>query len=332
MINRNLGNNGTKVFPIGLGGMSFCDAYGKTSTKQTHQILSTAIDLGVDHIDTSDIYGLGLSEERIGEFLNKNKSYKDYFKIATKGGIDRDKSGSSRFNNTKAYLKKSLEASLSRLGLDCVELYYIHRRDQTVQIEEVTETLKGFVKEGKVRQIGYSEISPSSLNRASIIHNIAAVQSEYSLSTRYPELGLIQQLKNLNSTLVAFSPLGRSLLTDKPHSFAKAQSLNLLKENPRFLEPNLSFNIQLTKKFRKLASSYNMSAAELALSWLLNKDDAIIPIPGTRSSDHLKSMVKAAYNKLSQNEMNEIETILPIGWAHGDRYSQKQWIGPEKYC
>ena len=136
----------------------------------------------------------------------------------------------------------------------------------------------------------------------------------------------------MNATLVAFSPLGRSLLTDKPHSFVKAQSLNLLKENPRFLEPNLSYNIKLTNKFRKLASSYNMSAAELALSWLLNKDDAIIPIPGTRSSDHLKSMVKAAYNKLSQKEMNEIETILPIGWAHGDRYSQKQWIGPEKYC
>ena len=285
----------------------------------------------MDHIDTSDIYGLGLSEERIGEFLNKNKSYKDYFKIATKGGIDRDNSGASRFNNTKAYLKKSLDASLSRLGVDCVELYYIHRRDQTVPIEEVTETLKGFVKEGKVKQIGYSEISPSSLKRASSIHNIAAVQSEYSLSTRYPELGLIQQLKNLKATLVAFSPLGRSLLTDKPHSFAKAQSLNLLKENPRFLEPNLSYNIKLTNKFRKLESSYNMSAAELALSWILNKDDAIIPIPGTRSSDHLKSMVKAAYNKLSQKEMNEIETILPIGWAHGDRYSQKQWIGPEKY-
>ena len=332
MNKRNLGNNCTKVFPIGLGGMSFSDAYGETNTRQTHEILSTAIDLGVDHIDTSDIYGLGLSEERIGEFLNKNKSYKDYFKIATKGGIDRDKSGTSRFNNTKAYLKKSLEASLSRLGVDCVELYYIHRRDQTVAIEEVTETLKGFVKEGKVKQIGYSEISPSSLNRASSIHNIAAVQSEYSLSTRYPELGLIQQLKNLNATLVAFSPLGRSLLTDKPHSFAKAQSLNLLKENPRFLEPNLSYNIKLTNKFRKLASSYNMSAAELALSWLLNKDDAIIPIPGTRSSDHLKSMVNAAYNKLSQKEMNEIETILPIGWAHGDRYSQKQWIGAEKYC
>ena len=245
MNKRKLGNNGTKVFPIGLGGMSFSDAYGETNTHQTHEILSTALDLGVDHIDTSDIYGLGLSEERIGEFLSKNKSYKDYFKIATKGGIDRDKSGTSRFNNTKVYLKKSLDASLSRLGVDCVELYYIHRRDQTVPIEEVTETLKGFVKEGKVKQIGYSEISPSSLKRASSIHSIAAVQSEYSLSTRYPELGLIQQLKNLNATLVAFSPLGRSLLTDKPHSFAKAQSLNLLKENPRFLEPNLSYNLSL---------------------------------------------------------------------------------------
>ena len=332
MLKRNLGNNGTKVFPIGLGGMSFSDAYGVTNTDETHKVLTSALDLGIDHIDTSDIYGLGISEERIGIFLSRNKKYKDYFKIATKGGIDRNQNGSSRFNNSKKYLEKSLDNSLKRLGVDCVEIYYVHRRDQNIPIEEVTQTLSDFVKSGKVKQIGYSEISPSSLVKANSIHNVAAVQSEYSLSTRYPELGLVQKLQKLKATLIAFSPLGRSLLTDKPHSFKKAQTIAFLKGNPRFLEPNLSLNIQITSKFREYASDNRMSAAQLSLSWLLNKNRTLIPIPGTRSSEHLKSMAKAAYTDLNEIQMKEIDEILPLGWAHGDRYSEHQWIGPEKYC
>ena len=332
LIKRNLGNNGTKVFPIGLGGMSFSDAYGVTNTDETHKVLTSALDLGIDHIDTSDIYGLGISEERIGIFLSRNKKYKDYFKIATKGGIDRNQNGSSRFNNSKKYLEKSLDNSLKRLGVDCVEIYYVHRRDQNIPIEEVTQTLSDFVKSGKVKQIGYSEISPSSLEKANSIYNVAAVQSEYSLSTRYPELGLVQKLQKLKATLIAFSPLGRSLLTDKPHSFKKAQTIAFLKGNPRFLEPNLSSNIQITSKFREYALDNSMSAAQLSLSWLLNKNKNLIPIPGTRSSEHLKSMAKAAYTELNEIQMKEIDDILPLGWAHGDRYSEHQWIGPEKYC
>ena len=332
MIKRKLGNNGTKVFPIGLGGMSFTDVYGKTSTKETHDILSLAIDLGIDHIDTSDIYGLGLSEERIGGFLKKNKGYINYFKIATKGGIFRDNNGNSLFNNSKEYLEKSLDASLKRLGVDCVELYYVHRRDLSTSIEDVTHTLSSFIQSGKVNQIGFSEISPSSLDLASKINTIAAVQSEYSLSTRYPELGLIQKLQNLNSTLVAFSPLGRSLLTDKPHSFTKAQSINILRENPRFMEPNLSYNVKKTSNYRNLASDYGMTAAELSLSWLLSKNDNIIPIPGTRSTKHLRSLAKSAEKFLDEKQLEEINQILPVGWAYGDRYSESQWLGPEKYC
>ena len=332
LIKRNLGNNGTKVFPLGLGGMSFSDAYGATNTDETHKVLTSALDLGIDHIDTSDIYGLGISEERIGLFLSRNKKYKEYFKIATKGGIDRSQNGSSRFNNSKKYLEKSLDNSLKRLGVDCVEIYYVHRRDQNIPIEEVTQTLSDFVKSGKVKQIGYSEISPSSLEKANSIHNVAAVQSEYSLSTRYPELGLVQKLQKLKATLIAFSPLGRSLLTDKPHSFKKAQTIAFLKGNPRFLEPNLSSNIQITTKFREYALDNSMSAAQLSLSWLLNKNKNLIPIPGTRSSEHLKSMAKAAYTELNEIQMKEIDEILPLGWAHGDRYSEHQWIGPEKYC
>ena len=332
MKKRNLGQTGTLISSIGIGAMSFSDAYGKTDTKQSHNLLSSAIDFGINHIDTSDIYGMGESEERIGTFLRNNRSTKSFFKIATKGGIERGKNGKTRFNNSKIYLKNALESSLKRLGVDHIELYYIHRRDINYEIEEVTETLVEFIREGKIGQIGFSEISPNSLAKASTIHSIGAVQSEYSLSTRYPELGLVQKLKELNSSLVAFSPLGRSLLTDKPHSFHKAQTFKFLKANPRFLEPNLSQNINAANGFRNLASDFGISAAGLAIAWLLKKQRNIIPIPGTRSSKHLESIVNGANYSLTKLDMIDIEKTLPLGWAYGDRYSIDQWIGPEKYC
>ena len=332
MKKRFLGQNETEISCIGLGGMSFSDAYGKTDTKQTHSILSSALDLGINHIDTAYIYGMGNSEKRIGEYFSKNKGSKNKFIIATKGGIETGKNGQRRFNNSKSYLKKSLEESLKRLGVDQVELYYIHRREVERPIEEVTQTLSDFVKEGKINQIGFSEIAPSSLNKASKIFPIGAIQSEYSLSTRYPELGLLQKSEEIKATLVAFSPLGRSLLTDKPHNFKKAQTINLLKENPRFLEPNLSQNIKITDVFRSLASDMGISSAALAIAWLLNKGNNIVPIPGTRSTGHLKSLSRGAEINLKEDELKEIDNILPVGWAHGDRYSLNQWVGPEKYC
>ncbi len=332
MKNRSLGQIGTKISCIGIGGMSFSDAYGKTDTKQTHDILSSALDLGINHIDTAYIYGMGNSEKRIGEYFTKNKGSRDKFIIATKGGIETGKNGERRFNNSKSYLKKSLEESLRRLCVDQVELYYVHRREAERPIEEVTQTLSEFVKEGKVNQIGFSEISPSSLNKASKIFPIGAIQSEYSLSTRYPELGILQKSEEIKATLVAFSPLGRSLLTDKPHNIKKAQTLNLLKENPRFLEPNLSHNIKITDAFRELASDMGISSAALAIAWLLHKGKNIVPIPGTRSTKHLKSLSKGSEVHLKPEELNEIDKILPVGWAHGDRYSVNQWVGPEKYC
>ena len=332
MKNRSLGQIGTQISCIGLGGMSFSDAYGKTDTKQTHDILSSALDLGINHIDTAYIYGMGNSEKRIGEYFTKNKGSREKFIIATKGGIETGKNGERRFNNSKSYLKKSLEESLRRLCVDQVELYYVHRREAERPIEEVTQTLSEFVKEGKVNQIGFSEISPSSLNKASKIFPIGAIQSEYSLSTRYPELGILQKSEEIKATLVAFSPLGRSLLTDKPHNIKKAQTLNLLKENPRFLEPNLSHNIKITDAFRELASDMGISSAALAIAWLLHKGKNIVPIPGTRSTKHLKSLSKGSEVHLKPEELNEIDKILPVGWAHGDRYSVNQWVGPEKYC
>ena len=336
MEKRKLGNTGTEVGSLGIGAMSFSDFYGPTDTEESHAILNMALNNGLDHIDTAKVYGMGLSEERIGSFLKGlNSNDREFFKIATKGGIDRknfDDKGTVNFDNSKEFLTQELDASLKRLGVDFVELYYVHRREEQRPIEEVTETLVEFIKAGKIKQFGFSEISPTSLQQASKIHPVGAVQSEYSLSTRYPELGLVQRTKTLGTSLVAFSPVGRSLLTDKPHSHSTVQKMEFLKSNPRFVEPNLSHNIETTKKFREYASDLGCKASGLAIAWLLKKDSHILPIPGTRSITHLKEMIDGASLKLTDEQMDEIERILPVGWAYGDRYSVGQWIGPEKYC
>ena len=188
------------------------------------------------------------------------------------------------------------------------------------------------VKVGKIRSFGFSEIAPSSLRRAASVHHVAAVQSEYSLSVRSPELGLVQTTAELGTALVAFSPLGRSLLTDTPHSADKVEAMDWLSKNPRFKEPNLTFNIEAASKFRDLAAQYGVATATLAIAWLLNKNKHIIPIPGTRSVKHFLEHCHGARLILSQEQMSQIEEVLPVGWAQGDRYSDKQWVGPEKYC
>ena len=336
MEKRNLGNIGTKVGALGIGAMSFSDFYGPTNTQESHAILKLALDSGVDHIDTAKVYGMGLSEERIGQFLsNLSPNDRQFFKIATKGGIDRknfDDKGKVVFDNSKKFLTEELDNSLKRLGVDCVELYYVHRREADRSIEEVTETLVGFIKAGKIKQFGFSEIAPTSLEKAAKIHPVGAVQSEYSLSTRYPELGLVQRTKSLGVSLVAFSPIGRSLLTDKPHSADTVEKMDFLKANPRFIEPNLSNNIKATEKFREYAADLGCKASGLAIAWLLKVDTHVLPIPGTRSVSHLQEMIDGCSVKLTDSNVRDIEEILPVGWAHGDRYSTGQWFGPEKYC
>ena len=257
----------------------------------------------------------------------------DLFSIAIKVGIKGNiQTGKTEFDNSPDYLKKELDDSLRRLGVESIDLYYIHRRDQNRPIEDVTETLASFVKVGKIRSFGFSEIAPSSLRRAASVHHVAAVQSEYSLSVRSPELGLVQTTAELGTALVAFSPLGRSLLTDTPHSADKVVAMDWLSKNPRFKEPNLTFNIEAASKFRDLAAQYGVATATLAIAWLLNKNKHIIPIPGTRSVKHFLEHCNGARLSLSKEQMSQIEEVLPVGWAQGDRYSDKQWVGPEKYC
>ena len=334
MQQRQLGKDGPMISAIGVGAMSFSNFYGSVSEQQSHDVLKVALDEGVTHIDTANVYGMGTSEDTIGTFLAKQGSQaQDLFSIATKAGIAKHPdTGARYFNNTPEYLEAELDKSLKRMGLERIDLFYIHRRDAETPIEEVTEGLAALVKKGKIGGFGFSEIAPTSLRAAHEIHPVRAIQSEYSLSVRSPEMGLTQMTKVLGIALVAFSPVGRSLLTDDPHTLERVADMAWLSENPRFQEPNLSRNVEATAAFRQLAKDMGTTAAGLSIAWLLHREDNIIPIPGSRSAVHFRELCDGANLTLSAEDMATIESVLPIGWAHGDRYSVGQWVGPEKYC
>lgn len=329
MKQRKLGQNGPIVSAVGYGSMSFTNFYGPAVDADSMKVLDACVDMGITHVDTADVYGMGRSETVIGDWLRQRKG-ENPFTIATKVGITRDPD--HRFNNSPEHLTQSLDDSLSRLGVEAIDLYYVHRRDTRHEIEDVTETMAGFVKAGKVKAIGFSEIAPSSLRRAHAVHPIAAVQSEYSLSTRSPEMGLVQTCADIGATLVAFSPVGRALLTDRPHGLSAAQTMPFLENNPRFMEPNLSANLEYNAKFRALAADMGVPAAALAIAWVLHQGEQVMAIPGTRNIVHLGELVEGGALDLSTEDISRIEAVLPIGWAHGDRYSAGQWAGPERYC
>jgi aryl-alcohol dehydrogenase-like predicted oxidoreductase len=326
MQQRKLGAGGPLVGAIALGCMSFGGAYGGTDEAESHRTLSGALELGVSHLDTANIYGAGRAEEVIGSFL---KGKKGSFRIATKAGI---KVGPPRgFDNDPAYLRECLEGSLRRLGLDHVDLFYIHRRDQTIPIEDVVGTLIRFKEEGKIGGIGFSEISPASLERASAVHPVMAVQNEYSLWTRLPELGLIEACARLRTAFVAFSPLGRGMFADVMPDRARFHAKDFRLNNPRFMEPSLGFNKEKVARFITYARDKGHSPSTMALAWVLARAPHIIPIPGTRSPEHLEQDAAAADMALTPKDIAEIEAILPAGFAHGARYNDQQNIGPERY-
>ena len=328
MQQRALYQSGPMVGAVGYGAMSFSDFYGKTTDENSARILDACLDLGINHIDTADAYGMGRSETVIGDWLRLRKG-ESPFVIATKVGITRDPD--HRFNNSPEHLTAALDASLKRLGVDAIDLYYLHRRDTRCEVEDVIDTMAGFVKAGKIKAIGLSEIAPSTLRRAHAVHPIAAVQSEYSLSTRAPDLGLRQSCAEIGAGLVAFSPVGRSLLTDRPHAADKIAEMPFIQQNPRFQEPNLSANLAYNAKFRALAADLDMPAASLAIAWVLHQGAHITAIPGTRYVAHLKEVALGGEITLTDDMIAQIDAILPVGWAHGDRYSVGQWSGPERF-
>ena len=335
---RRLGLNGADIFPVGMGAMSFTNFYGQTNKEASFALLRMAMDKGVNHLDTADIYGMGQSESVIGAFIaDQGVPARQFFRIATKAGIDRavDRVGAEKgsgYNNDPAYLRASLLASLDRLGVEQVDLFYVHRRQSDIPIEEVTGVLAELVKEGLTASIGFSEIAPTSLRRAEAVHPIAAVQSEYSLQTRGAELGLVSATRDIGAAMVAFSPVGRGLLTDHPHSPERIAEMPFLAINPRFMGDNLARNITATEPFRQLAKDLGVATSTLAVAWLLSRDDHVIPIPGTRSVDHFGELIAAAGMTLSDDILARIDQILPAGWCHGDRYAESQWKAVERFC
>ena len=333
MKQRQLGKNGPLISPIGYGAMSFSNFYGPMDEAGSFKIMDKCRDAGITHIDTADVYGNGFSESCIGAYFKQaGTAVAQEFSIATKASIYRSPEGVRSHINDIAYLETQLDSSLSRMNIEAVDLFYIHRRDPDIPIEEVTGNLARLIEKGKIKGFGFSEIAPSSLRRANKVHHVMAVQSEYSLGVRSPEMGLIQACQELGTAFVAFSPVGRSLLTDKPHQGDKLNEIAFLQNNPRFMEPNLSANIALTEPFRAFAKELGLSAAGLAIAWALDQAEHIIPIPGTRHISHLDEIIKGANFIFTDEIRQKIDEMLPIGWAHGDRYSEAQWFGPEKYC
>ena len=266
----------------------------------------------------------------VGNYLRNNPGH---FRIATKAGICIDPStGTRHFDNSPEHLRSELEASLRRLGVDHVDLFYVHRREAGRPIEEVADTLQRLRQEGKIGGFGFSEIAPASLRLAHAVAPVTAVQSEYSLWTRLPDLGMIEACRELGVAFVAFCPLGRGMFTPLAPDPASFGDRDFRKVNPRFLEPNLTRNINAVAPFKDYARDLGVTPVALAIAWLLSRGQHVIPIPGTRSATHLRDCADGTEIELDQSQLNQIEQILPAGFAHGDRYSNEQSIGVEGYC
>ncbi|WP_417241913.1 aldo/keto reductase [Celeribacter sp.] len=318
------------VSAIGFGAMSFAGFFGAADDAVSLQTMADVIEVGINFWDTSNIYGMGRSENLIGQFFADNpQASKDVF-LATKAGII--PGPPRRFDNSESYIRGELDASLNRLNRDHVELYYIHRRDPDTEIEVVAETMGKLIDEGLIGGWGLSEVSPTTIRRAHAVTPVMAVQNEYSLWTRQPELGVLGTCAALGIAFVPFSPLARGVLSDVDLDPPAFENHDFRKANPRFNPPNWSDNMERVRAFRALAASKGLPTSALALAWVLNRGDHLIPIPGSRTGAHVRDWRHAATLSLSPADIAEIETVLPAGWAYGDRYSMDQRQGVEHYA
>ncbi|RPE67292.1 aryl-alcohol dehydrogenase-like predicted oxidoreductase [Pacificibacter maritimus] len=317
------------VGAIGFGAMSFAGFFGPADDETSLKTLAAAEAAGIDFWDTANIYGMGRSESVIGRYFKEIGTSRP-ITLATKVGIV---PGPPRtINNEAGYIRRELEASLTRLNRDHVELYYIHRREQDRPIEDVAETMGKLIEEGLIGGWGLSEVAPTTIKRAHAVTPLRAVQSEYSLWSREPELGVIQTCATLGIAFVPFSPLARGMITAndltpntfEPHDFRRV--------NPRFVEPNFSTNLSHVHALRDFAQGKGITVTALALAWSMKANDTVIPIPGTRTAEHMQDWLAAASLDLSANDLMLIEQIMPVGWAHGARYADTQVVGVERYC
>lgn len=307
-----------EVSPIGLGCMSLSHAYGdRPPTEVSGRLLNRALDLGYSTLDTAALYGFGHNEELIGEHIGHRR---DEYVLATKCGLH-GKDGKRVMTNDPAELKASCEASLKRLKTDVIDLFYLHRYDKVTPIEESIGALSDLVTQGKVREIGLSEVSAVTLRKAHAVHPIAAVQTEYSLWTREPEIAVLDACREIGVAFVAFSPLARGFLTGRLRDVASLTEKDLRRNMPRFFPENFSRNVELLDDYVALARDAGYTPGQLALAWLLSRDGGIIPIPGTTSIVHAEENFAAKDVQIAGEMLERAAAIVNRHTVTGDRYA-----------
>jgi aryl-alcohol dehydrogenase-like predicted oxidoreductase len=324
MQTRQLGRSGLTVSALGLGCMGMSDFYGQPDDAESLRTLARALERGITLLDTADMYGPYTNEELLGRFFKEDQSRRDRVVLATKFGIVRDPNDPTKrgISGRPEYVRQACEGSLKRLGTDHIDLYYQHRVDPTVPIEETVGEMGRLVEEGKVRYIGLSEPGPETIRRAQATHPIAAVQTEYSLWSREVEVEVLPVLRELGIGLVPYSPLGRGFLTGEIQKFEDFAPDDYRRFSPRFQGDNFDKNRRLVNHLRDLAKLKGVSASQLALAWVLAQGDDLVPIPGTKRVKYLDENVGALDVALNADELRHLDELLPLGAAAGNRYPE----------